>query len=145
MTMLLEQEKGAYLLKPPMESLHHEVTEWLSELDFCKAELAFLSKVLDKYFLRVKGSQKLSDLFVMEKKVKAFRSNALKEIHHVVIHHEQHLAALDEDKFSQDEQAIREEHRKHSERMKTFLGSIRKIKKEIFSFVEKELKQAKKK
>ena len=70
MIALLEPSKTNYLLQPGLGDLHREVTAWLNELAFCKSELLFLNKLLDKYFLRVRGQEKLSALISLEKKVK---------------------------------------------------------------------------
>lgn len=143
MTTLIERPKSDYLLMPHQADLHEDAMEWLSDLEFCKTELSFLNKLLDKSFLRVKGAQKLSELLAFEKKIRLFRSNSIKNIHDRVVHHEQRLEELDENMFAQDEQEIREDHKKINADVMTFMGNVKKIKKEIFDFVEKELKQLK--
>jgi hypothetical protein len=139
MSTLIESPKSDYLLQPHPSDLHNEATEWISDLEFCKTELIFLNKLLDKSFLKTKGKERLADLLAFEKKIRFFRANTLKSIHSEVIVHERHLASLDENVFAQDEQSIREEHERINTSVNAFMGTVRKIKKEIFDFVEKEL------
>lgn len=142
MTTLLEQAGTDYLLQPGIDGLHAEATNWVSELEFCKAELQFLNKLLDKYFLRVKGEQKLLTLEAMEKKVRSFRSKILSLALKKVLAHKESLATLSEQVFHQDEQRIREEHQTRKLDVQELLGNEKKIKQEIFAFVERELKEA---
>jgi hypothetical protein len=140
METLLTPPDKEYLLQTGLSDLHHEATEWLSELEFCKTELTFLNKLLDKFFLKTKGSQKISELTNIEIKIKAFRNKTLKNLHQAIISHEQHLGVLDEILSEQDEESIREEHRKYDTDIKNFMNDIKKIKKELFAFVGTELK-----
>jgi hypothetical protein len=144
MKKLIAPAKSNFMLQVGHDYLHHETTEWLSELEFCKTELSFLTKLLDKAFLRVRGKLKVNELTEIEKKVKSFRTKTLKLLHDGIIAHEQHLGALDELTFKQDEESTREEHRKYSSAMKEFTLSIKEIKKEIFEIVETQVKLVKK-
>ena len=145
MTTLVAPVKTDHLLPAAPEHLHQDATEWLSDLEFCRTELSFLIKLLDKTFLRVRGTQRLDDLSILEKKVRALRAKPLKQLHDAVILHEQHLASLDLDEFSLNRQSIVEEHAKHELGVTAFMRTIKKIKKEIFDFVEAEIKTSSKK
>ncbi|MCX6290982.1 MAG: hypothetical protein NT126_04395 [Bacteroidetes bacterium] len=131
-----------YLLQPSIQQLHDDANVWLSELEFYKTELSFLSKIFEKYFLRIKGNYKLIDLITLELRVKSFRSKKLADLYKDILDHENHLSDLEADLPVQDEQATREEHKKHEEDFREFTGEVKNLKREVFSFVEKELKIA---
>jgi hypothetical protein len=136
----VEFTKNKYLHKADLNELHADTIEWLSDLEFCKTELSFLFKLLDKYFLRVRGDEKLNELFILESRVKSFRTEILKDLFEEINNHEKHLASLDENMFTNDEQSIRDEHEKYTLSIKAFMGSVKKVKKYLFDFVEIELK-----
>ena len=140
METLLQKPKLETLLQTGIDDLHHDTMDWLNELEFCTTELSFLNKLLDKYFLRIKGSQQITDLSKLDTKVNAFRNKTLNVLYQEINSHEKHLAELEERRFIQDEQSIREEHKKFGSDVKAFMADVKKIKKEIFDFVEKELK-----
>lgn len=143
METLLIPQKSAYLKKESLLGLHQTCVWWLSELEFCKTEFSFLNKLLDRYFLRMKSSAQLAELAKMEKRVRLFRTKTWKIIHTQVVHHEHMLTALDENMFAQDEQYIRDEHQKLMTVVQAFMDQVRELKKEIFRFVESEVKIAK--
>ncbi len=140
METLLVPQKSAYLKKESLLGLHQTCVWWLSELEFCKTEFSFLNKLLDRYFLRMKSATQLAALMNMEKKVRLFRTKTWKIIHTHVVHHEHMLTALDENMFAQDEQYIRDEHQKLMAVVQAFMDQVRELKKEIFRFVETEVK-----
>ncbi len=144
MTTLISTPKNDFLLQEHPVNMHEETMEWLSELKFCKIELAFLNKLLNKAFLSSVSIKKINALDELDKKIKVFREEMFKEIYDSVISHEQHLALLDENAFAQDAHVIKQEHNKMSTSVNAFMGSVKKVKKEIYDFVEGQMKQSKK-
>jgi len=144
MTSLLSAPTGKYLLEPAPEYLYQEATEWLSEFEFFKTELAFLSNLMNVAFLRVTTRQKLNDFNRLSAKLNLFREVFLQQLHDELIIHERHLAALDLDRFSLDKDAIHEEHQAKFARVKSFMKDIKGLKMEIFSLVEKQMRATKK-
>jgi hypothetical protein len=142
MTILLSPATSDYLLEPAPDHLHQDATEWLSDLEFCKTELSFLNKLLDKTFLRSSATQMQNDLAALDNRVKFFRTVSLKKLHDEIINHERRLAVLDEDVFSMDRESIIKEHEKQEVAVNTFMETVKKLKKEIFAFVEQEIKSA---
>jgi len=142
MKSLLTPAKSTYLLEQGPDYLHQETTEWLSELEFCKTELSFLAKLLDKAFLRVSDAQKLSDLASLEKKVKAVRTLTLQTVQEEVIKYERILSRIDQDQFFMNKQSMMGQHLLNAQKVKDFMSTVRKIKAEIFKTVEQQLKQA---
>jgi len=139
-TLLAPPEK---ILQTGMDELHRETIDWVMELEFCKTELSFLGKLLDKYFLKIKGNQQLSELTKLDIKVRAFRGTTLNFLHRELVSHEKHIAELEEKKVrQQDEQIVREEHLKFDNDVKDFMRYVKNIKNEVFRFVEKELKSS---
>ena len=143
MTRLIAPSKNDFLLQEHPVNMHVEAREWLSELEFCKTELAFLNKLLNKAFLSAVSIKKINALDIIDKKIKVFKEKMLKEILDSVILHEQHLASLDENSFAQDAHVINQEHNKTSMGVKAFMSSVKKIKQEIFDFTEGQMKQSK--
>lgn len=139
MTKLITPSKNEYQLQIGLNTLHAETIEWLSEIEFGKTELSFLNKLLDKYFLRIEDTARLSALFDLDKRLKGFKLNDLKLLHKVMVMHENRLDALDENMFSQDEQMVRDEHATIKLKAEVFTDNIKKIKREIFDFVEREI------
>ncbi|HKR04581.1 MAG TPA: hypothetical protein VJY62_08080 [Bacteroidia bacterium] len=144
MTTLISASKNDFLLGEHPVNLHVETTEWLSDIEFCKTELAFLCKLLNKVLFSTGNIRKINELDMIDKKIKVFKEKTLKEIHDSVISHEQHLASLDENAFAQEANVIKQEHYKTSMSVKAFMSSVKKVKKEIFDFVEGQMKQSKK-
>ncbi len=143
MATIISKSKSDYLHQPTQDNLHKETTDWLSEIEFSATELAFLNKLTDKRFLRNKGAQNINKLNALDKKVKSFQRKTLKTLNDEVIHHEQHLGALDENMFSQNEQSIREEHKKYRAKVIALRDAVKKIKLKIFPIVEKQLQHEK--
>ena len=143
MTKLISAPNSDFLLQEHPVNMHMETTEWLSDFEFCKTELAFLTNLLKKVFLNANNKRKISEATLLEKKVKLFSEKTLKALHDSVIEHEQHLASLDENAFAQDASVIKKEHEKKKFSVKAFMGSVKKIKKEVFDFFEVQMKQTK--
>ncbi|HRH65005.1 MAG TPA: hypothetical protein PLU53_01780 [Bacteroidia bacterium] len=141
MTNLLTEAKSDYLLQTGISELHYEVTQWINEIEFYKTELFFLNKLLDRYLLRISNSEKVNAMLDLEKKVKSFRTGTLKKMIAAITEHEAELAKLDDNDLSQDEQRIREEHKEHKLAVKELAGNVKKLKIDIFSFVENLVKQ----
>lgn len=144
MTKLISAPTNEFLLQEHPVNMHVETTDWLSELEFCKTELSFLTNLLKKVFLNANNKKRMSEAASLEKKVKLFSEKTLKELHGSVIKHEQHLASLDENAFAQDESVIKKEHGKEKLSVIAFMGSVKKVKKEVFDFFEVQMKQTKK-
>lgn len=143
MTKLISSPTNDFLLQEHPVNMHVETTDWLSELEFCKTELSFLTNLLKKVFLNANNKRRISEATSLEMKVKLFSEKMLKELREAVIKHEQHLASLDENKFAQDEQVIKEEHERKKLSVNEFMGSVKKVKKEVFDFFEVQMKQSK--
>lgn len=143
MTKQLTQATGAYLLQPAPQHLHNEALEWLSDLEFYKTEISFLTKLLDIAFLRVTSDENLNQLKALERKVRSFREKTLDDLHLLITKHENHLSKLDEDVFKKKKYEIDEEHRNHYKDVVDFAEEIKELKKEIFTLVEVQMKRSK--
>ena len=73
-----------------------------------------------------------------------FRERTLRQISKEIISHEVKLSLLDINKFAADEKALIREHKKQGMGVRAFRGAIRKIKGELYSFVEGQMRQVKK-
>lgn len=144
MKKLISTAKSTYLLTEHPVNMHVETTDWLSDIEFCKTELAFLAKLQNRVFLNANNKRKINQATALDKKIKLFREKTLLKIHDSIIKHENHLASLDENAFTQDRHVIAEEHKKHKLSVNAFMGSVKKIKKEVFDFIEMQMVQSKK-
>lgn len=143
MTKLLTPATNAYLLEPAPQHLHSEALEWLSDLEFYKTEIIFLTKLLDIAFLRVTSDENLKLLKALEKKVRSFREQTLDDLHQRVTEHEKHLSELDEDLFKKNKPKVDEEHHNRYKEFVAFAEEIKELKKEIFTLVEVQMKRSK--
>lgn len=143
MAKLLTQAKGDFLLMEHPVNMHEEVTQWISELEFCNTELLFLQNLLNRYFLQISVKKRIEEFKILESKLKTFHTKYFREFHDAVLRHEHDLSELDKDIFSQNGKTIQKAHKKHKLGMTAFMGSVKKIKKEIFTFIEKQLKEVK--
>ena len=136
MTTLLAAPKNDFLLQTGISELHSDVIRWLNEIEFYKTEISFLIKLMNRQLLRLNHSEKVNTLLELEKKVKNYRTIKLSKMMLALYDLESHLSKLDEDLFSQDEQKIREEHKKLKSDADEISVSIRKLKLEVFAFIE---------
>lgn len=141
MAKTLSNSGQNFLLQEGLNYLHKQTTDWLSELEFYGTEFIFFTKLLDKAYLRTGSSKKSAELNLIFQKLKSFRVEMLQKLADTLSLHERHLASLDLNVFAQNEYAIRQEHEQCRHDMIALTDSIRKIKKEIFNIVEKQLKQ----
>ena len=125
------------------QAMHRETIEWLSDIEFCRTEFAFLLKLIDREFLKVMGKQKPDDLEVLEKKVESFLEKTLGDLYSKTNRHEHNLFSINENVSEETEKLIRSEHSKLSGKIAVLMTSVKEIKKEIFEVVEKQLKVAK--
>jgi hypothetical protein len=142
MTTLLSPAKSDYLLEMDFSSLHSESIEWLSEIEFCNTELAFLEKLMNKAFLRVNNVNKLQELNALERKGKELKTQSLKKLYNEVIIHERNLASFDENMFSMNEQSLRDEHHKQKSGVADFMATFKSFKKAVFELVEEQIRQS---
>lgn len=144
MEKLLASPKNNYLLMAHPINMHEEVLLWLSELEFCNIELQFLKKLLHKHLFTTPSKKKLNAYYALELKLKKFHESNFKKMHNAVLLHEHHLSEMDKDKILPGNMSIAKEHAKHKLGVNAFMGSVKKIKSELFSFVEKQLRDKRK-
>jgi hypothetical protein len=144
MTKLLTPANSNFLLMEHPVNMHGEVIQWVSELEFCNVELRFLKKLLRKYFLNTGSKKKLAVFYTFELKLKKFHEKNYKQMYDAVVVHEHQLSELDKDKFSQNQNKIINQHKKHKLGVTAFMESVKKIKLELYDFVEKQMIERKK-
>ena len=143
MTKLLSPAKKMFLLMEHPVNMHDELTQWISELEFCKTELLFFQKLLNKYFLKISVEKKIGKFNILENKLKKFQNDKFYKIYDALIAHEHQLSDLDKDKFSTLEKLITIEHKKHKTDFVTFMNNMKVIKVEIFDFIENVIRAGK--
>ena len=136
MTTLLAPPKNDFLLQTVISELHGDVIRWLDEIEFYKTEVSFLIKLMNRHLLRINQSEKVNSLLELEKRVKNYRTLKLSKVMLALYDLESHLSRLDEVLFSQDEQMIREDHKKLKNETDEITLTIKKLKLEIFAFIE---------
>jgi len=140
MNTLLESPHNEYLLLSSVTDLYNESGTWLSELEFSQTELIFFSILFDHYFRPQSDQPETTELVATELRIKLFVNKQLKNLQQDVLNHIKRLGNLSEDLPYQDEQAIRDEHHRCELKMKDMLRELKKIKKEVFAWTEKQLK-----
>lgn len=141
MATLIGPAKNDFLLLEHPVNMHEEVTQWLSDLEFCNTELNFLQKLLNKYFLRISVKNKLTALNRLELKLKSIQTKNFKKIHSAILLHEHRLSELDKDKFLINEKSIRKEHNKNKSDMISLMTVMKEFKSELYAFIEKEMRE----
>jgi hypothetical protein len=136
MTTLLAPPKNDFLLQTGISELHSDVIRWLDEIEFYKTEVSFLIKLMNRHLLRINQSEKVNSLLELEKRVKNYRTLKLSKVMLALYDLESHLSRLDEVLFSQDEQMIREDHKKLKNETDEITLTIKKLKLEVFAFIE---------
>lgn len=136
MTTLLAPPKNDFLLQTGISELHGDVIRWLDEIEFYKTEVSFLIKLMNRHLLRINQSEKVNSLLELEKRVKNYRTLKLSKVMLALYDLESHLSRLDEVLFSQDEQMIREDHKKLKNETGEITLTIKKLKLEVFAFIE---------
>lgn len=136
MTTLLAPPKNDFLLQTGISELHGDVIRWLDEIEFYKTEVSFLIKLMNRHLLRINQSEKVNSLLELEKRVKNYRTLKLSKVMLALYDLESHLSRLDEVLFSQDEQMIREDHKKLKNETGEIALTIKKLKLEVFAFIE---------
>lgn len=134
-----------FILPAHPVNMHNDVVNWISELEFCELELAFFRKLLKQNNFYTASNKKQISYYSLALKIKRFQEKNLKSVFKDVIKHEHRLSELDKNKIVSDEKALAKEHKKYALGVKAIDGSVKKIKKELFTFIEKQLTKKKKK
>src|SRR4051812_1728233 len=106
MATLISSANNHFLLQPHPVNMHDETIEWLSEMEFCKTELIFLTRLLNKSFLKAMTKKEISSVTLLGKRTHTFYQKTWKQLYDSIVVHEKHLASLDENSFSFDEKII---------------------------------------
>lgn len=135
---LLSYPKTDYLLDATLESLHAESVEWLNELAFWGDEMSFFYRLL--HHKRFSKSFPTSEIAEIEKALVKLNVEELDKMKTDVASHERLLSSVYKSATLSDDRGYREAHRKLLRDMHALQEDIRKFKKSVFSFVEKQVR-----
>ncbi len=140
MPKLLPQANNKFLLPPHPVNMHNDVVQWLSELEFCNVELTFFIKLLRKNNFYTSSKKRVTSYYALEIKLKKFQEKNLKTTFKGLVKHEHNLSEIDKNKLVMDVKKLTKEHNKYKLGVLAINGSVKKLKHELFAFVEKQLK-----
>ncbi|HNR19309.1 MAG TPA: hypothetical protein PKN75_07990 [Bacteroidia bacterium] len=140
MPKLLIENSNKFMLPPHPIHMHDDVVNWISELEFCKIELLFFRKLLKQSVIVTKSKKRLNAYYSLELKLKKFDTVNLKKILGDIRLHEHNLSEAERSKIIVNEKSINKAHQKIRLNIEEFTGSIRKLKKELFTFIENQHK-----
>ena len=135
MSKLLAEHKYDFLLMPHSTNMYDETKEWLSDMEFYKEEILFLSSLINKFTLKKPDEETLSGLLGI--------ADQEKEINYTLLNHLGMLKLIDESNFSREESDLRVAHKKVAAVVNAFIFSIKLIKKEVFRLTKSQLKSIK--
>ena len=121
--------------------MHDDVVQWLSDLEFCNVEFTFLRKLLRKNNFYTSSKKRVTTYYALEIKLKKFQEKNLKATYKGLVKHEHNLSEMDKNKLIIDANKLAKEHNKNKLALMAINGSIKKLKHELFAFVEKQLKK----
>lgn len=131
----LEYPKTDYLLSASLESLHTESLEWNMEMDFLYDEITFFYKLLHKKELNDRFPS--AEFAAVEKELIRINSEELDPLRTAIKKHESDLAAMLRSSSPTGEENYREEHKNLYVRVSDLNKLVRRFKKDVFSFVQK--------
>jgi hypothetical protein len=113
-----------------------------SELDFCEDELAFLHKLIDKYFMHLMEDESLHTLNKLSTRLHKTEENRkeLELANNLIM---QKIGMLLENPFSQNEHQIKDSFNVTFSQVHEFQVGLRSLKSEIFEIMEKSLRTEK--
>lgn len=132
---LLTPSKSMLLLNAGLEVLHEQSREWLSEIAFWRDEAAFFYSLMVKKTLDFVPANAEQNISHIEKELISITSEDLNELQKSVERHESFLNDLLEH-VNKDPKNYREEHSKLTAMFAAFEQRFKKLKKEVFAFVE---------
>lgn len=141
MSKLLMPANSKFMLPPHPVHMHDDVVRWISELEFCDIELTFFRKLLKRNNFFTASKKKLGNYYALELKLKKFQEKNLKAMFNEVQKHEHNLSEMERKKIVANEKTLGKEHKKYRLGVEALNGSVRKIKKELFAFIEKQQKE----
>lgn len=127
-----------YLDQASLDQLHRASRAWLSEIEFWKNEVQFLSNLASKDLMAFIAKEKISRATEVFAILKTWQKTELPSLKEMVALHERHLGVLLENPFNGDDTAFRLEHGKIEQKISAFMADFRKMKQEIFQ-VEEEI------
>ena len=136
MEFLVRPKADKFSYEASLEELHRGSRFWLTELEFWKDELSFLTHLTDRYFEEFVRKEQLGQAAEFFKKLRTLREERLGGLVDKVNKHESHLAVLLENPFEPDDTAFRVEHQELETQVTEFMKDYKAVKKEAFTVIE---------
>jgi hypothetical protein len=123
-----------------IDELHHDSQNWLSEIEFIKDEMKFLTNLLSSHYIDLMDTGRQTNIkeFVKEISVEKKTGKAL----YTLIHdHEKVMSDLINAKSVTTNKNYLDTHRKFEQEMIVFLRRYKKLKKGVFKMLELTMKK----
>lgn len=134
--------KSDYMHEASNESLFALTEHWQSDMAFYTDEIAFLQGLFDKYFVLMSKEDKI-DLVQAEANELIKLNETCNSLKQRMEKHLEHLEELEENAFSHDEQAFRDEHAKLEDEFSAFVKRYREVKRNVFTISEEAMEAGK--
>lgn len=120
---------------PSSTNIYEETKQWMSEMDFYKDEIEFLSRLAQKFSL--KKSDK--EILMMLEGI----ADQQKKINGELFNHLGKIKLVDENSVSREVSNIKVEHKDIASEVYSYAISMRLIKKQVFQLADTQLKSRK--
>lgn len=127
--------KGDFTWTAEYQQLYVLTEHWLSDLEFYKSELRFLSHLIDKYFIRITHKENLDEVRSLVGDLTKIGSQC-HLISEKAVKHLGHLSELIDDSFKYDSHVFRTEHEELENSIASFVKQFREVKAAVFTVSE---------
>lgn len=124
--------KSDFLQEAPLDSLHVLTDHWKSDIEFFNDELKFLRDLLDKHFIWIIQSGRITEVQEQSNELSESKK-IMKALAKKIDEHILHIENLMENPFSNDEEELRNEHGKLEQEIADYVKSFRVLKQKIFA------------
>lgn len=129
-------------LQQRVQQLHSETSQWISDLSFYADDLKFLNHLQERYFEEMVAHENLDEIREEVIRFENLRYSCKKLIGAIKLHQRQ-LSSYIQAEENETKQRFEHEHQKLDVKIKTFVLTFKKTKKEIFSIADTVLERRK--
>jgi len=123
-----------------IDELHHDSKNWLSEIEFIKDEMKFLTNLLSSHYIDLIDTGLKTNIKEFVKQISEEKKTG-KELYSLIHNHERILSKLINTKSVTTNKNYLDTHKKFEHEMIVFLRRYKKLKKGIFKMLEMTMKK----
>ena len=132
----LKQASTDYLLEDGLNVKHQESTDWISEIELWKMELAFFQKLMDNYSPKFTTLDDKKQMDHFQNLIIYYSGELLDEFAQKIRRHEDYLAQLLKKDPALADSQYRQKHGELKSHLASFESQFRMFKREFFQFME---------